>query len=421
MKGPLAGYRVADISRAIAGAYGSMILADLGAEVIKIEPPFEGATRDLAGPRYKGESFYFLAFNRNKKGITLDLGTKIGKEAFYDLVKVSDVVWDNFRPDVMKHLGADYETLKKINPRIISASVTGYGQTGPYSRRASYDIIALALSGIISITGEPGGKPVRPGVAISDLATGMFGAMGVASALAYRERTGEGQKVDVNLLNTCIALLAYELSYYFVSGIVPGPSGSGHLSLLPYGVYKCKEGYIALGPAWPRLAHVIGADWMIDDPKFRDRESRLAHRDEFQQTLEKYLAAAPAEDWVQLLSAEDIPVAPINNVAQGLEDPQIAQLNMILNLPHALGGNVRVTGNPIKMPTIDEGEYFAPPTLGQYNQEIFEGLLGYSPEKVKKMHEEEVVHKDKLMDRLHKTSDDPAARLLGAQEKSTAN
>ncbi len=416
MKGPLSGYRVIDLSRAIAGPYGAMLLADLGAEVIKIESPIGDPSRKVAGPEHGGELFYYMAFNRNKKGVTLDLGTESGKEAIYDLVKISDVVWDNFRPGVMKRLGFDYKTVKKITPGIISCSVSGYGATGPYATRPSYDITALALSGVMSITGEPGGRPVRPGPPIIDLAGGMFGALGVTSALTQRERTGEGQKIDVSLLDSSISLLAYELSYYFCSGIVPQPLGSGHLAILPYGVYECKDNsYIALGPVWPRLARVIGADWMIDDPRFKSGRERVKHREEFNHTIEEYLAKAPASDWLELFNAEDMACALINNLAEAAADPQVLHRNMILTLPHSLGGEIKLAGNPIKMPAIDESGHTAPPTMGQHNTEVLSGILGYSEEKIEKLKEEEEEHREEMERRVRKTADDPAARRLREQ------
>jgi len=416
MKGPLSGYRVVDFSRAIAGPFGAMLLGDLGAEVIKIESPIGDPSRKVAGPDHEGELFYYMAFNRNKKGIVLDLATDSGREVIYDLVKVSDVVWDNFRPGVMKRLGFDYENVKKLNPRIISCSVSGYGATGPYAERPSYDITALALSGVMSITGEPGGRPVRPGPPIIDLAGGMFGALGVTSALTQRERTGEGQKIDVSLLDSSIALLAYELSYYFCSGIVPQPLGSGHLAILPYGVYKCKDDtYVALGPVWPRLARVIGADWMIDDPRFKSGRDRVEHREEFNRTIEEYLAKAPASDWLELFNAEDMACAPINNLAEAAVDPQVLYRNMILSLPHSLGGEIRLAGNPIKTPAIDESGHAAPPTMGQHNVDVLSGILGYSEEKIRKLREEEEAHREEMERRVRKTSIDPAARRLQEQ------
>jgi len=418
MKGPLSEYRIVDLSRAIAGPYGTMLLADMGAEVIKIESPTGGDLSRLAtGPDHKGELFYYMAFNRNKKDITLDLDTKTGKEALYDLVRISDVVWDNFRPGVMERLGADYETLKEINPKIISCSISGFGPTGPYADRPSYDITALALSGNISVTGEPGGRPTKPGPPIGDLAAGMFGALGVTSALAYRERTGQGQKIDTSLLEACISLLAYEISYYFCSGIIPERLGAGHLALLPYGVYKCQDDYIAIGPSWPRLAGVIGADWMIEDPRFKTGDERVKHREEFNQALEEHLAKASAADWLELFDIEDIAAAPVNDIAEAVTNVQVLHRNMILNLPHSLGGEVKLAGNPVKMRIIDESEYTAPPTRGEHNIAVLSGILGYSEEKIKELKEEEEGHRGEMILKMQKRRADQAARRLQERGK----
>ncbi len=421
MKGLLSGYRIVDLSRAIAGPYGSMLLGDMGAEIIKIESPLGGPSHMATGPDHKGESFYYMAFNRNKKGITLDLDTETGKEALYDLVRISDVVFDNFRPGVMERLGADYETLKKINPRIISCSITGWGPTGPYADMPSYDIAALAFTGNISITGEPGGPPTKPGAPIGDMAAGMFGALGITSALAYREQTGEGLKVDTSLLEACISLLAYHIAYYTCSGIVPERLGSGHLALLPYGIYKCQDDYLAIGPSWPRLARVIGAEWMIEDPRFKTGDERMKHRDEFVRILEEYLAKAPAADWLDLFNIEDIVAAPVNDIAQAVADPQVLHQNMILTLPHFLGGEVRLAGNPVKTSIIDESQYTAPPVIGQHNIEVLGGLLGYSEEKIKQLKEEEEGHRDELRLRIQKRRVDQAARRLQEKESKGGN
>lgn len=416
MTGPLSGYRILDLSRAIAGPYGSMILGDLGAEVIKIEPPGGEISRLFPGPSHEGESFYYMAFNRNKKAVTMDLATTAGREAFYELIKLSDVVWDNFRPDVMERLGADYETIKKINPKIISCSISGYGATGPYVDRPSVDIVVQGIAGTISTTGEPGGRPLKPGFPAADILGGLFGALAVVSALAHRERTGEGKRIDVELLGSMMSAMSYEFSYYLCSGTVPGPMGSGHLALLPYGVYKCKEGHVAIGPTWPRLAKVIGADWMIDDTKFVKGEERLKNRKEFNQAIEEHLAKAPADDWLELFYVEDIIAGPINTIDKTVADPQVKARNMILNLPHALGGKVRLVGNPMKIRGIKEDEYTAPPTVGQHNDEILKGLLNYSDEKIAKLRDEEEKHALELLARLEKTSMDAATRIL---EKET--
>ncbi|MFC1869735.1 CaiB/BaiF CoA transferase family protein [Chloroflexota bacterium] len=405
--GPLTGVRVIDLSQAIAGPYGAMMLGDLGAEVIKIETYEGDMGRRVSGPNYKGESYHYLAFNRNKKSIILDLSTKTGKEAFYDLVKVSDVVWDNFRAGATERLGIDFDTLKSINPGIICCSLTGFGPSGPLRDRPSFDIIGLALSGILSITGEPGRAPVRPGPPIGDLAPALFGVIGVSSALYHRGLTGKGQKVDISMLDSCVSLMAYSLSYYFCGGGIPGPEGSRHLRIVPYGVFNTKKGYIALAVSWPRIARVVGADWMIDDPRFQTHELRVEHRDLLEGTIQECLMQTEAKDWLELMKEEDIPAALVNDVSQVVTEPQILHDQMILSLKHSLGGEVKAVGNPVKMPgLIDEaayaGTYQAAPTLGQHQQEILGALLGYSEERINRLKAEAEKHREELAIRLHK-------------------
>ncbi len=404
MGGPLSGYRVTDLSRGIAGAYGSMILGDLGAEVVKIEAPVGVSHGMHPGPNHKGESFHYLAFNRNKKSLTLDLGTPSGKEVFYDLVKISDVVWENFRPGVLERLGADYETIKKVNPRIISCSISGYGSSGPYRDRPALDVVAQGVAGTLSTTGEPGGRPTRPGFPAADVLGGLFSVLSVTSALAYRERTGEGQRIEIALLDCMVSVMAYDFCYYFLSGVVPGPIGSQHRGLAPYGIYKCKEGYVVIAGSWPKVAKLIGADCMIDDPRFKELKDRVEHREEFTQLLEAYLAKEPADYWAELFRKEQIIGGPLNTIDKTVVDPQVQARNMILTLPHYLGGEVKLTGNPAKLAGIEEDKYTAPPVLGQHNDEILRGLLKYSDENIKKLREEEQKHSKELMPHLRKQS-----------------
>lgn len=401
--GPLSGIRVLDFSRAISGPYGSMILGDLGAEVIKIETPEGDFSRVSAGPSHKGENFYYLAFNRNKKDMVLDLLTESGKEAFYDLVKVSDIVLNNFRAGSMERLGADYDTLRKINPGIIYCSVTGYGPSGPSRDRAAYDIAILAASGILSVTGEPGGRPSRPGIPIADESGALFAAIGILAALAERQRTGKGRKIDISLMDVCISLLCYPLSYYFTTGIVPKPLGNaGHLILVPYGIYKTKKGYIALGVCWPRITRAIGADWLADDPRFKDLQSRQEHRDELNAIIEEHLAAAEADDWMEILKVEDIAAAKVANLDEVAADPQVLHQKMILTMEHPLGGEIKLTGNPIKTEGVTEEEFTPPPTLNQHRHQILSELLGYSDEKIKKLREEEAENTARRLQHIQK-------------------
>lgn len=403
MEGPLSGRRVLDISRAISGPYGTMLLADLGAEVIHIEPPEGDISRFRAGPNYQGESFHYLSWNRNKKSVVLDMSTKLGKEAFYDLVKISDIVWNNFRPGSMERLGADYETLKEVNPRIIYVSITGYGETGPFKGRPAFDVVILGHSGALSLTGEPEGTPVRPGPPIADMGGGIFAAIGALAALTDRERTGKGRKIDISMQDVCISLLSYHFCQYFLTGVVPKPlDHSGHAFSVPYGVYETKRGYIVLGACWPRIARAIGAEWLIEDPRFKDWASRDRNREKLNKIIEEHLAQAEAQDWVELFEAEDIPAATIKSIDEVTMDPQALHQKMILTLKHPLGGEVKLAGNPIKMEDVTEEDYTAPPTLDQHGHEILEGLLGYSEEKMRELKQEEKENTEQRLSHVRK-------------------
>lgn len=403
MNGPLSGIRVLALSHFIAGPYGSMLLGDMGAEVIKIEPPEPTANRTLAGPGHKGESFYHLAFNRSKKSVNLDLRTRMGGEAFRELVRISDVVWSNFRPEAINNIGADYESVRKINPKIVCCFSTGYGLSGPYRNRPSFDIGGLALSGVMSVTGETDGQPLKPGAPIGDIMTGTLAALGVCAALAQREKTGKGQMVDVSLLDSCMSMLVYEYTYYFCSGIVPRAMGSGHLSLVPYNAYNTKDGWLVIGPSWPRLARVLGLDWMIDDPRFSTQSARLQNKEEFDRLVQEKLMEAPSEDWLELMNVEDIAAAPVKCLDETANDPQVRHRNMVIELDHPLGEKVKLIGNPIKMPgSIDDSNYLSPPALGQHNYEVLGNLLGYSKEKIDMLIGEGKANVANLSEHLHK-------------------
>jgi len=390
MRKPLSGVRMLDLSRAIAGPYGAMLLGDLGAEVIHIESPEGDISRFEAGPNYKGESFHYLSWNRNKKSIVLDLSTKSGKEAFYDLVKISDIVWNNFRAGAMERIGADYETLKAINPGIIYVSLTGYGSSGPSKDRPAYDIAILAHSGVLSVTGEPGGTPVRPGPPLADMGGGIFAALGALAALFDRKRTGEGRDIDISMQDASLSFLSYHICQYFLTGITPTPlDHSGHKFSVPYGVYKTKKGYITIGPSWPRITRAIGAEWMADDARFKDWAARDQHREELNAIIEEHLSQAEAEDWLEIFKEEDIPADIIKSIDQVVVDPQVLLRNMILTLPHPLGGEIKLAGNPVKMEGLPEEDYTSPPTLDQQGHEILSDLLGYSEEKIRKLKQEE--------------------------------
>ena len=380
--GPLSGVRVLDLSQAHAGPYGTQLLGDMGAEIIKIEPA-NGEVMRFMWPSHEGMSYYILALNRNKKAIVLDLKSESGKQALHDLIKVSDVIIDNREIGVMEKLGADYETAKKLNPRIISCSITGYGPTGPYAHLPSYDIIPLGMSGIVSLTGEPDRMPVRPGIALADLSGGFFGAMGVVNALYGRERTGEGCKVEVNLLDSCMSLMSSIFQDHFISGKVPGPQGSRHTLVPLLGIYPTQDGYITIGPSWPRIAKVLDVEWMITDPRFAGGiMMRAEHRKDMEDILEEALKKHTTEDWLEVMRVEGIAAGPVYSVDQVLEDPQIIHNQIVQEVEHPKYGKVRVIGSPIKMPGVIEGENTAPPTLGEHTDEVLKDLLGYSEEQI---------------------------------------
>jgi crotonobetainyl-CoA:carnitine CoA-transferase CaiB-like acyl-CoA transferase len=400
MTGPLSGVRVLALEQVLAGPYGSMVLGDLGAEVIKIEPPRgEGIRVSKPPPFHKGEPSYFLAFNRNKKSIVLDLMTETGRDAFYDLVRLSDVVWDNNRAGVMERLRADYDTLRHINPRIICCSVTGYGSSGPYAAEPSYDIIAQGMAGLLLQTGQPGGPPIKPAPALADISGALFGALGVVAALWHRERTGHGQRVETNLLDGAMALLSMHYAAYFLSGVVPPPIGAGHLQAIPFGAYRTKDGWITIGASWPRIASTLNIEWVLDDPRFTTLEDRLKNRKELEAVITEALSQMDSQTWLEILRADDIAAGPVYNLDQAPQDPQIQHNSMILTLDHSLGGKIKLVGNPIKMPSIRTEEYTAPPTMGQHTHQVLTELLGYSPGKINKLEAEQKRHSAQMQKR----------------------
>ena len=386
VKGPLTGVRILDLSQAHAGPYGSQMLGDMGAEVIKIETPMGDMLRF---PGVPDGGYYIKALARNKKGIVLDLHTKTGKEAFYDLVKVADVVYDNFRVGAMKRLGADYETLKTLNPTIISVSITGYGASGPYSQYPSFDDIAQAMSGMSSLCGEPGGAPMRSGAAVADVCAGIFSSYGVVLAVLQREKTGEGCRVEVNLLDTCMALLDNMFQFYFAYGNVPPAQGTKHPLTPLLGYFKCKDGYIALGPGWPRICRVINKEWMMEDPRFATQGDRMMNKKDLEEAIEEGLMEANVEDWLELMRVEDIPAGPVNTLDKVIEDPQVIHNKAVVEMEHPVYGKMRAVDCPIKMPGSISGEYTPPPILGEHTEEVLREILNYSVEKIEALQKEQ--------------------------------
>lgn len=396
MKGPLSKIIILDLSRMLSGPFGSMILADLGAEVIKIEDPEGGDKTRTMGPKLsEGQSAYFLSINRNKKSLTLDLRKEKGREIFYELVKISDVVFENFRSGVLERLGCDYETLKGINPKIISCSISSFGHTGPDKDLPGFDLILQARGGAMSITGEPGRPPVRMGIPTGDLAGAMYAALAVVAALFSREKKGTGQKIDVSLLDCQASFLTYVAQYYILDGKVPEPIGSGHQTVVPYQAFKTKDEYIVIAifveKFWEKLCRVLGLENLIKDAKFCTNDLRRENKRELLPILEQKFLEKTAAEWIKILADEGIPSAPVNTVDKVLSDPQLLARNMLVEVDHPVHGKVKVLGNPMKMSALKEETFAAAPCLGEHTREILSELLGYSEEQIEKLKEEKLI------------------------------
>lgn len=389
----LRGLRILDLTQFLAGPFCTQILADLGAEIIKIEPQAGDPTRLLPPYFYKGESAYFLAINRTKQSVVLDLSIESGRHVFYDLVKKADVVIEAFRPGVAKKLGADYDALKAVNPRIVYCSISGFGQDGPYATRPAYDMIVQALSGAMSLTGEIGGRPVRSGTPIGDLNAGQSAATAILAALWERERSGVGQSVDISMLDVQIAMLSYLGEYYLISGDMPGLQGRGHMSIPTYNAFRARDGRDVLICAntermWQQLCEALEIPELVNDPRFETNERRHANRAELEPILERAFARYDCVFLLKRFHERGIPSAPVNSVAEALADPQAVHRRMVREVPHTLGGEIRVLGNPIKFSRSAENEFRSPPTLGQHTESVLRETLGYTTAQIETLRQQ---------------------------------
>jgi len=392
---PLSGVRILDLTLIMAGPYCTLILGDLGAEVIKIEKPGIGeSSREMPPHFYEGQSAYFIAMNRNKKSMTLDLKSEKGKEIFCALAKQSDVVIDNFRPGVVSKLGIDFTALKEINPRIICCSISGYGQTGPCKDRPAFDLVIQARGGIMSYTGEPGRMPVRMGAPMGDLTGGLFASQGILAALYQREKTGRGQRIDISLQDCQTSLLTYRAQFYLTGKEIARPVGSGHVSAHPIGAFKTRTFDIVIDAntesIFAELCAAIGRPDMSGDQKFNSRENRLKNKGELYAILEKAFLEKTGEEWLELLEKR-IPIAPINTIDKALADPQTLSRNMVVEVEYENDKKLKIVGNPIKMSGIEQERFKRPPYLGEHTEEILTGLLNYSPEQVEELKSEGVI------------------------------
>ncbi|RLI40567.1 CoA transferase [Candidatus Bathyarchaeota archaeon] len=394
---PLEDIRVLDLSRILTGPFCSMILADLGAEVIKVEMPGRGDDTRVWGPPFiKGESAYFLCLNRNKKSITLNLKNEKGREILYKLVQKCDVFLENFKPGVTKRLRMDYETICKINPRIIYCSITGFGQSGPYRDYPAYDIVIQGMGGLMGITGEPDRPPVRIGVAITDIGAGMYAAIAILSALIAREKTKKGQWIDVSLLDSTVSWMTYMAANYFATGMVPKRMGSAHPNIVPYQCFKARDGKyltVAVGNdrIWKNFCEALGLENMVENPKFATNPKRVENRDELIPVLEKAFLSKTRDEWIEILLKKGVPCGPVYTMDEVFRDPQVLHRKMLVEIEHPKVGKIKQIGIPMKFSETPGEIKVPPPLLGQHTEEILKNLLGYSEEEINQLRSEEVI------------------------------
>ena len=393
--GPLKGIRVLDLTRVLAGPYCTMLLADLGAEVIKVEMPGSGDDSRHFGPFLNGESAYFMSLNRNKQSVTLNLKTETGKEMLREMVKQVDVLVENFKPGTMARLGLDYEQLKELNPSLIYAASTGFGQTGPYSERPAYDGVVQAMGGIMSITGNRGGKPTRVGPSIGDIAAGIFTAIGVLAALHHRTETGQGQMVDVAMLDCQVSMLENAIARYAVSGEVPQPEGNRHPSITPFEPFETADYplMLAIGndKIWAIFCRTVGREDLLEDERFATVSLRRDHYDILIPIIAEILKQKTNQEWQDLFNEVGVPNGPINTVDRVVHDEQVNFRDMIVEVDHPLAGKLKMPGVPIKLSETPGEIRTAAPLLGADNEEIFGKMLDLTPEEVAQLKQDKII------------------------------
>jgi crotonobetainyl-CoA:carnitine CoA-transferase CaiB-like acyl-CoA transferase len=383
----LDGIRVLDLSRIIAGPFCSQILGDMGADVIKVEQPGGGdETRTWGPPFADGEAVYFFCVNRNKRSVTLNLKDPRGRAIFRKLVNRSDVLLENFKPGTLAKLGLDYETLRQDHPRLIYCAISGFGRTGPYADRGGFDVIAQAVGGLMGITGEPDGPPVKVGVAMTDIATALYAHGAILAALYARDRTGAGQRIDTSLLETQIAALINIASSYLNGGELPRKWGTAHTSIVPYQAFRTKDGYLILGGAtdrlWVKLCEALDLPALARDPAYATNEQRVHRREEIVRLLEERLAAKTRKEWEAILAPTGVPCGAINDMDEVFADPQVRHLDMVLEATHPRTGVVRMVRNPVTFSETPVDLRQPPPRLGEHTEEVLRELLGYTAAQV---------------------------------------
>ena len=394
---PLDNIRILDLSRDLAGHFCSMILADLGAEVIKIEIPGKGDEARSWGPPFiGGESAYFLSINRNKKSVTLNLKTEEGKEILYKMVEKSDVFLENFRLGVAEKLGIQYEKISKINPRIIHCSISGFGYTGSYRNRPAHDIIVQGMSEIMDITGEASRPPVKMGVSVTDLGVGMYAAIAILSAIIAREKSGKGQWIDISLLDSAVSLLTNVAANYFASGVAPRRMGSAHPNIAPYQCFKAADGkYLTLAVGndeiWKRFCRTLGLERLIDNPEFATNPKRVQNREKLVSVLSEIFLTKKRDEWVRVLLEREVPCGPVNTIEEVFQDPQILERNMLVEIKHPKVDKIKQIGIPIKFSQTTLDVRSPPPLLGQHTEDVLKNLLNMSDQEINRLKEKSVI------------------------------
>lgn len=398
MNKTLAGLRILDLTHMLSGPYGGMILADLGAETIKIEPLHGEGTRKLLATdpnnSLEGMGAYYLTLNRNKKSVCIDLKSEVGLALFYDLVKESDVVISNFGAGVPEKLSIDFDSLVKVNPKIITCTVNGFGSDGPAFKRPAFDQVAQAMGGGMSITGIDSDNPTRAGIPIGDLGGGMFGVMGILAALFERERSGMGQHVDISMLDCQISMLNYMATMFFLSGDNPHPIGNSHFVHVPYNTFTCSDGFIVIAVItdnfWQNLKTLVNCP-DFDDSKYDGQPGRWEDRDMINARLNDILSKNTCSFWLEQLERERIPCAPVNNFSQALSDEQVLHRNMVIDLKHPSGASTKGPGNPIKLSRSGSEEFSAAPLLGEHTSEVLTQLLGMPEDAIESLKQSGVI------------------------------
>ena len=393
--GPLQGLRVIDLTRVLAGPFCTQSLGDLGAEVLKIEPPERGDETRHFPPFIAGESHYFLGINRNKKSLVVDLQDDRGKEILRQLVSKSDILVENYRPGVMDRLGLGYAALSEINPRLIYCAISGFGLTGPLRDKPSFDIVTQALSGALSINGERGHMPVKLGIPLGDMVGGVFGPMAILAALHERHQTGRGRLIDISLQDGLIGMLGYFVQLAFCTGDDPPPMGSSHPNIVPYGSFPASDGSIIIAILserfWSKLCDALERPELADDPRYATPTARRDRRDEVDELIAAVTRTRTVAEWEERLARFDVPHSPVLGVRAALAQPQAAARQMVVTAEHATIGEMRLAGRPVKFPGAPQRPVSAPPTMGQHTAEVLRDLLGRSDSEIAALRRDGVI------------------------------